>query len=181
VLPDGSIAKVKLDFDTLAKLSGMAREEYAMAGAVQHGASTLPAEAFGKFPEVGTAEVHLATEFQNMVYESKHFPGELKDRMYEWIRKNLAGEKKSDQTDEQFIYSSRKKALGAFKKDIMGLSQSVRDAIAQEVEAKFEFLFEKLKVGNTKEVVDKHTVLKRVISRKSSGEKKVEIDAEGAD
>ncbi|OGV97634.1 MAG: aldolase, partial [Nitrospinae bacterium RIFCSPHIGHO2_02_39_11] len=39
-LPDGSIAKIKLDFDTLEKLSKVAREGYGLSGAVQHGAST---------------------------------------------------------------------------------------------------------------------------------------------
>ncbi len=182
VLPDGTIAKVKLDFDTLKDLSKMAREVYGLAGAVQHGASTLPPEAFGKFPEVGTAEVHLATEFQNMVYESSHFPKELKAKIYDWIKNNLAAEKKADQTEEQFIYSSRKKALGPFKKDILGLGQDVRDTIAKEIEAKFEFLFEKLNVGNTRERVSKYTKLKRVISRKSEVVPKgVEISHEGAD
>lgn len=180
VLPDGTIAKVKLDFDTLKNLSKMAREEYALSGAVQHGASTLPAEAFGKFPEVGTAEVHLATEFQNMVYESKHFPKELKDRIYDWLKTTQGAERKPDQTEEQFFYSSRKKALGRFKKDIMGLPQDARDAIAKEVEAKFEFLFEKLNVKNTRDLVNKHTVLKRVISRKGAGTH-VHMDGEGAD
>ncbi|MCX5679644.1 MAG: class II fructose-bisphosphate aldolase [Candidatus Omnitrophica bacterium] len=181
VLPDGTIAKVKLDFDTLKTLSKMAREEYGMAGAVQHGASTLPAEAFGNFPEVGTAEVHLATEFQNMVYESSNFPKELKERIYDWLRKTQTAEKKPDQTDEQFVYSTRKKALGQFKKDILGLPVSTRDAIAKEIEVRFEFLFEKLKSGNTRKDVDKYTVLKRVISRKSKPAKDVEIDGEGAD
>ncbi|MCX5686235.1 MAG: class II fructose-bisphosphate aldolase [Candidatus Omnitrophica bacterium] len=181
VLPDGTIAKVKLDFDTLKNLSGIARLTYGLAGAVQHGASTLPAEAFGKFPEVETAEVHLATEFQNMVYESKHFPKELKEGMYDWIKKNLAAELKADQTEEQFIYSARKKALGPFKKNIMGLPAQTRGEIAKEIEAKFEFLFEKLNVKDTKELVSKHTVLKRVISRKREVGKKIEISAEGAD
>jgi len=181
VLPDGTIAKVKLDFETLKTLSKMAREEYGMAGAVQHGASTLPAEAFGNFPEVGTAEVHLATEFQNMVYESSNFPKELKGRIYDWLRNTQAAEKKPDQTDEQFVYSTRKKALGQFKKDILSLPASSRDAIAKEVEAKFEFLFEKLKSGNTRKDIDKYTILKRVISRKSKPSKDVKIDGEGAD
>ena len=181
VLPDGTIAKVKLDFDTLKTLSRMAREEYGLAGAVQHGASTLPAEAFGKFPEVGTAEVHLATEFQNMVYESKHFPAELKARIYDWLKTTQGAERKADQTEEQFIYSTRKKALGQFKKDIMGLPLETRDAIAKEVEAKFEFLFEKLNVKNTKDSVSKIVTLKRVITRKSGQGTKVEISGEGAD
>ena len=74
VLPDGTVAQVKLDFDTLRNLSELARREYSLAGAVQHGASTLPAEAFHKFAECDACEVHLATEFQNMIYESKSFP-----------------------------------------------------------------------------------------------------------
>ena len=41
-LPDGTVAKVKVDFDTLAALSKSTREEYHLGGAVQHGASTLP-------------------------------------------------------------------------------------------------------------------------------------------
>jgi len=182
VLPDGTMAKVKLDFDTLKGLSKLAREEYGLAGAVQHGASTLPAEAFGKFPEVGTAEVHLATEFQNMVYESKHFPKELKGRIYEWLNKTMGAERKPDQTEEQFLYSTRKKALGQFKKDIMGLSQKTRDAIVKEIEDRFEFLFEKLNARNNLDLVLANTTLKRVIIRKhKDAGKDVEISHEGAD
>lgn len=181
LLSDGTMAKVKLDFETLRTLSKEAREKYGMAGAVQHGASTLPSDAFGKFPEVGTAEVHLATEFQNMVYESAHFPEELKARIYEWLNKNVSGERKPGQTDEQFIYGARKKALGPFKKEIMGLSQEIRDAIAKDIEARFEFLFEKLNVKNTRDAVLKHTVLKRVIHRKPKSHSAVDMSGEGAD
>jgi fructose/tagatose bisphosphate aldolase len=181
VLPDGSIAKVNLDFDTLKALSKEAREKYGMAGAVQHGASTLPVDAFGKFPEVGTAEVHLATQFQNMVYESKSFPADLKGRMYDWLKTNAASERKEGQTDEQFFYGARKKALGPFKKEIMSLPQATRDAIAKEIEATFEFLFDKLNVKQTKEAVLKHTVLKRVIRRKHRAHGAVDMSGEGAD
>lgn len=181
VLPDGTIAKVKLDFDTLSNLSKIAREEYGLAGAVQHGASTLPAEAFGKFPEVGAAEVHLATEFQNMVYESAHFPKELKNRIYDWLKNTQGAERKADQTEEQFIYSTRKKALGQFKKDIMGLPKETRDAIAGEIEKKFEFLFDKLNVKNTRDLTSKYIITKRVISRKRGESKEIELSHEGAD
>jgi fructose/tagatose bisphosphate aldolase len=165
VLPDGSIAKVQIDFDTLRNLSHLARHEFGLAGCVQHGASTLPAEAFHKFAEVEATEVHLATEFQNMVYESTHFPQDLKNRMYEWIKQNLAAEKKEGQTEEQFIYKTRKKALGPFKKEIMGLSQETRDTIVGPIEEKFDFLFKQLNVINTKQLVDKYITLKRVIKR----------------
>jgi len=181
VLPDGSVAQVKLDFDTLKKLSEIAKKEYGLAGAVQHGASTLPAEAFHKFPECDAAEVHLATEFQNMIYESKHFPSELKSKIYEWLKVNAASERKEGETEEQFFYKSRKKALGPFKKEIMGLSKDTRDAIAAEVEAKFDFLFKQLNAINNKEAVDKYVVLKRVISRKRKDAPGVVHDGEGAD
>ncbi len=156
VLPDGSIAHVDLDFDTLKALSVLARNEYGLAGAVQHGASTLPAEAFHKFVECETAEVHLATEFQNMIYESKHFPADLKKRVYDWLKVNAAGEAKQGETEEQFLYKTRKKALGPFKTDIMGLPQKTRGAIAKEVEVKFDFLFRQLNVINKRGLVDKY-------------------------
>ncbi len=181
VLPDGSIAQVKLDFETLKTLSRIAREEFGLAGAVQHGASTLPAEAFHRFPETETAEVHLATEFQNMIYESKYFPAELKARIYEWLKVNAAAERKQGETEEQFFYKTRKKALGPFKKEIMGMPQVTRDAIAKEIETKFEFLFKQLNAINNKELVDKYVTLKRVIIRKREEKEALHHDGEGAD
>jgi len=108
-LPDGTIAQVKLDFTTLETLSRVAREKYGLAGAVQHGASTLPPEVFDKFPAVGTAEVHLATGFQNIIYESAHLPPELKDAIYRYLEENMQGERKAQDTPEQFLYKVRKK------------------------------------------------------------------------
>ncbi|MCK9604112.1 MAG: class II fructose-bisphosphate aldolase [Candidatus Omnitrophica bacterium] len=181
VLPDGTVAQVKLDFDTLKRLSEIAKKDYGLAGAVQHGASTLPAEAFHKFPETDTAEVHLATEFQNMIYESKHFPVDLRVKIYDWLKTNAASERKEGETEEQFIYKTRKKALGPFKKEIMGMPQSTRDAIAKEIEDKFEFLFKQLNAVNNKELVEKYITLKRVIIRKREETKHVVHDGEGAD
>ena len=154
-LPDGTIAKVKIDFDTLEKLSDASRSEYGLSGAVQHGASTLPDEAFDKFPKIGTAEIHLATGFQNIIYDSKDFPVELKEKIYNHIRTELSGEKKEKDTEEQFIYKTRKKGLGPFKKEMWDLPSETRKAIGEELENKFSFLFNKLNVLNTKDVVNK--------------------------
>jgi fructose/tagatose bisphosphate aldolase len=156
VLPNGSIAKIKLDFSTLKTLSEIVRREYGLAGAVQHGASTLPPEAFHKFVECETAEVHLATQFQNLIYESDHFPVNLKNRIYEWLKVNVASEAKQGETEEQFRYKTRKRALGPFKKEIMGLPQQTRDAIAAEIETKFDFLFKQLNVVNKRALVNKY-------------------------
>ncbi|MCJ7635342.1 class II fructose-bisphosphate aldolase [Candidatus Bathyarchaeota archaeon] len=156
VMPDGSIAKIKLDFNTLKNLSEIARREYGLAGAVQHGASTLPPEAFHKFVECETAEVHLATEFQNMIYESEHFPATLKKRIYEWLRVNAANEAKQGETEEQFLYKTRKRALGPFKKEIMNLPQQTRNMISAEIEEKFDFLFKQLNVVGKIDLVNRY-------------------------
>ncbi|MGB9774346.1 MAG: class II fructose-bisphosphate aldolase [Bacteroidota bacterium] len=154
VLPDGSIAKVKLDFDTLRVLSEIARKDYGMSGAVQHGASTLPPELFDKFPQVGASEIHLATEFQNMIYAL--IPSELREDIYAWIRANLSGERKVGETEEQFIYKTRKKGFGPFKQQFWDLPEDVRQNVREELRKKFEFLFTKLNVANTAEVVQKY-------------------------
>lgn len=153
VLPDGSIAKVNLDFDTLKSISDVARREFGMAGAVQHGASTLPENAFHKFPEVETAEVHLATQFQNMIFDSRFFPADLKTRIYEWLKVEAKSEFKPGMTDDQFFYKSRKKALGPFKKEIAAMKE--KGKIASEIENAFSFLFDQLRIKDSAAVVKK--------------------------
>ncbi len=154
-LADGTVAKVKLDFDTLEKLSAAARKEYGLAGAVQHGASTLPEEAFDRFPATGTAEVHLATGFQNIIYDSPSFPAALREQVYGYLKKEAASERKEGDTEEQFYYKTRKKGIGPFKRDFWDLPIPVREAIGAELEAQFALLFGKLNVGNTMEAVNR--------------------------
>jgi hypothetical protein len=125
-----------------------------MAGAVQHGASTLPNEAFHTFPEIGCAEIHLATQFQNIVYD--YFPIPLKEKIYTWLNQNCQAERKPDMTNDQFIYKTRKNALGAFKKEIHGLSKEWRAKISTILEEEFSFLFDMLKIHNTKDYVQKY-------------------------
>lgn len=156
VLPDGTIAKVKLDFNTLKELSKTAREEYGLGGAVQHGASTLPDEAFDMFPRVETIEVHLATGFQNIVYDSPAFPKDLLARIYEYLDKNNANERKSGETDEQFHYNTRKKAFGEFKKELWNMPEQNLRAIMKELEDRFTLIFNKLNVNNTDKLVAKY-------------------------
>lgn len=156
VLPDGTIAKVKLDFNTLKELSNMAREEYGLGGAVQHGASTLPDEAFDMFPKTETVEVHLATGFQNIVYESKAFPKDLLEKMYQYLDKNNANERKSGETDEQFHYNTRKKAFGEFKKELWTMPEENLNIIMKELEERFSLIFHKLNVANSDKLIKKY-------------------------
>lgn len=156
VLPDGSIAEVELDFKTLEELSRMARQEYGMAGAVQHGASTLPDRAFDMFPKAGAAEVHLATGFQNIIYESQHFPVSLLDTIHQYLVDHHSDEKKAGETEEQFFYKTRKRGFGPFKSQMWDLPAADRDAIGAELEERFSLLFQKLNVYNTVELVSKY-------------------------
>jgi fructose/tagatose bisphosphate aldolase len=151
VLADGSIADVKLDLVALEELSKVARDEYGLSGAVQHGASTLPDSAFHNFPRIETAEIHLATNFQNILYD--RIPAELRGEIYRWLDENTASERKSSDSDEQFYYKTRKKALGPFKKAFWDLPESVKSDLAATYDRTFGFLFEQLKVGNTADMV----------------------------
>ena len=152
-MPDGTVADVALDFDTLETLSAMCRDDYGLAGAVQHGASTLPDELFDRFPKAEAAEIHLATGFQNTIYDHDEFPDDLKKEIYAWISQHLIGERKENQTDEQFIYKTRKKAFGPFKKRIWSIKKSAKQAIMDELQRRFEFLFEKLGAHHTQQLV----------------------------
>ncbi|HEX9935762.1 MAG TPA: class II fructose-bisphosphate aldolase [Longimicrobium sp.] len=175
VLPDGSIADVAIDFETLRSLSQIARDEYGLSGAVQHGASTLPQSAFGTFPDVETAEIHLATNFQNLLYDN--VPAELRERMYEHCRQNFPDERKPSDTEEQFIYKARKKALGAFKRELWELPEGEREKVRGVLRQTFEFLFRTLRVNDTQETVSRFVKVPEV---RRSGPAALRIKA-GAD
>jgi len=151
VLPDGTIANVSVDFDTMRKLSRISRNEYGIGGAVQHGASTLPESAFGKFVEAEAVEVHLAPNFQYMF--CARLPEDLKGQMYAWLDEKNASERKPGITNEQFYYKTRKNCIGAFKKQSWTLPAEKRAEIGQAWEDQFSKLFNLLGVKGTRQYV----------------------------
>lgn len=163
VLPDGSIKKVAVDFDLLQQLGRVARERYGLGGAVQHGASTLPETAFSKFPEYDTLEVHLATNFQNILYDK--MPGALRDEIYTYLDENHPNERKEGQTDEQFYYKSRKRALGPFKEAIWDMSPDQLQKVKAAWKIQFKNLFASLGMADTRPFVDQYTKPVRVQAR----------------
>jgi fructose/tagatose bisphosphate aldolase len=156
VLPDGSLAQAKIDFDVMRRLSNIARDEYGMGGAVQHGASTLPEEAFHKFPEEGCLEIHLATGFQNIIYDHPAFPADLRERIYDYVKEEHGHRWKEEQTEEQFIYDNRKRAFGAFKQQVWDMPAEIREKMREALREKFAFLFEQLNVVDTRELIAEH-------------------------
>ncbi|MSP13894.1 MAG: aldolase [Chloroflexi bacterium] len=156
VLADGNLAQVKIDFDVLRQLSDVAREVHHIAGAVQHGASTLPESAFHKFSEAGACEVHLATGFQNIVFEHPLLPEAFRQRVYAHLRVAAAAERIATDTDEQFFYKTRKKGFGgALKQEWWTLPPQILQAIGESLEERFAFLFKELGVANTTDLVNR--------------------------
>ena len=179
-LPDGSMAEVKIDFDTLRRLSTVAREEYGLAGCVQHGASTLPDDAFHHFPASGTAEIHLATGFQNILYDGGGLPDALRAEMMDWVRANCADERTEGQTEEQFLYKSRKKAIGPFKRQLWTLPADSEAEIAGQLRAKMGLLFDRLGLSGTRELVDRFVAapaLPRPLPAALGGEQRAAVTA----
>ena len=125
-----------------------------MGGSVQHGASTLPLSAFDHFVENLTLEIHLATGLQNIVYDT--MPADLKEEMYEWIKTNLSTEREEGWTDDQFIYKTRKKALGPFKQRLWDLPYADKEPIIAGLTQQLSTIFEKLHIFNTETDVKKY-------------------------
>ena len=106
---------------------GEVAREYGLAGAVQHGASTLPDELFHRFPQVETAEIHLATGFQNALYEHEAFPAELYAEIEALLLTPTAPTSaRTARPTTQFVYKTRKKALGQFKRQLWDLETQGR-------------------------------------------------------
>lgn len=155
-MADGSIAEAKIDFAVLRETTRICREEYGIAGSVQHGASTLPEEVFNQFPESDAVEIHLATGFQNMILDAPSLPAEMKDGIRTFCFENCMDERKGDETDEQFVYKTRKKAIGPFKRRMWDLGPDAKQPIIDAIEKKFEFLMDKLAVYNTRALMLEH-------------------------
>jgi len=156
VLPDGTVKQVSVDFETLAKLSAVAKREYGLGGAVQHGASTLPKEAFNEFAKANAIEVHLATGFQNLIFDHPALPATLKEQVYTWLRENRQEERKAGMTDEQFYYTTRKRGFGpaGIKEAWWNMPAENKQAIMTDLQEEFRVMFERLGIAGTAAKVD---------------------------
>lgn len=153
-LPDGTIAKVKLDFDVIEKIGVVARDKYHVGGVVQHGASTLPNDLFDQFPKHKTLEIHLATGFQNIVYDN--MPSGVRDEIYEWLDANHQAEWDDKSNRDQNIYKTRKRAIGPFKEQMWNLSEKEKAPIITALEAQFQLLFNELNIRDTRQTLEKY-------------------------
>ncbi len=77
-------------------------------------------------------------------------------KIYDHLKTNMKNEWKEKDTEEQFIYKTRKKGFGPFKLELWHLPADIRNSICAELEHQFAFLFDKLKVNGTRAVLDKY-------------------------
>ena len=162
VLPDGSLAPINVGYDTLRDISRVCREEYGLAGVVQHGASTLPREQLSKFPETGTVEIHLALGFNNLIFDHPRLPQAVKDEICAYVFAHHAHERAADETDAQFIYNTRKKAWAGMKERFWNLPSDIQEDIMGSLEEMFRDMFLRMNVGHTEDLVARHTRAKVV-------------------
>ena len=70
------------------------------------------------------------------------------------VFENALDERKPDQTDEQFVYTTRKKAIGPFKRELWDLS--TKDEILAAQRRKIAFLFTELGVNGSRAMVERY-------------------------
>ena len=90
-----------------------------------------------------------------MVYDHPQFPADLKAEMYAWLQEHAAEERKPQDTEQQFLYKARKKAIGPFKERLWTMSDDVKAALGQSLQERFAFLMRQLNVGGTADAVKK--------------------------
>jgi hypothetical protein len=89
-------------------------------------------------------------------------PSDAVEAMNEYCRVNLTSERKEGMTEEQFLYSARKKAIGPLKRQWWDLDEAAQQKIGNALEEQFAFLFEKLNVKDTRDYAIRTTTTERL-------------------
>jgi len=125
--------------------------------AVQHGASTLPNEAFDRFPATtSTAEIHLATDSRIIVYDSPNFPPDLHERIYDYPEPGGGFERKEGIRKSSSSTKPGRRGSGPSNGRCGDLPQGGPCGPGRlSWRRSSPSLFRKLNVGNTLEVVNR--------------------------
>jgi hypothetical protein len=99
--------------------------------------------------------VHLATAFQNQLYDHEQFPADLKAQIYAYLDEKSADERKPNQTDAQFYYTTRKRGFGPFKRQLWDMPVDRREAIMGSLGETFSLIMQRLGVAGSAEIVDR--------------------------
>ena len=128
-----------------------------MAGAVQHGASTLRGDQLAKMPVNGAIEVHLALGFNNLIFDHPSLPQSIKDEIRDYVFANHAHERGENETDAQFLYNIRKKSWKIIKKKFWELPETIQNDIMNSLQKMFYDMFVWMNIQNTFDLVAQYT------------------------
>ena len=101
-------------------------------------------------------------------FEHPALPAALKEEMFAWTREHASEERKPNDTEQQFLYKARKKAIGPFKRQVWSLDASVRDAIGATLQERFAFLMKKLNIGGTADPVRQFVTVAKIDPSRSA-------------
>ncbi len=132
----GKPARMPLDTALARELADVARAK-GLPGIVQHGASTLQSDQFAALPGCGVVEVHLATNLQDLVFDSPAFPPELRAELVAAALGGPAGaaERGADTSGvgDQLFRQRRWSLWGPFKRRLLDLPDETRAGLAAGV------------------------------------------------
>jgi len=155
---DGSLAPMQVDFNVLKNITRSAKK-YQIGGSVQHGASTLSPDKFQLFPQNSTLEIHLATGWQNIIFDSPHFPSSLKSKIYRAI---LSAKSDPSLSDAQYLYKERKRAWGKYKQEIWDLDEEIKSKLRQEIQNVATQIFHALGIEDSLAIISKYAENRRL-------------------
>ena len=92
--------------------------------------------------------------FQNLLFDHPLFPPDLRAEIYDYLREQCARWRRDGQTDEQFLYKNRKRALKPFKRRLWDLPEEIRAAVRGDMKAILRTMFEQLGVSGTRSLVE---------------------------
>ena len=153
-LPDGGVAEVNLDFEVLRELGD--DRSRARAGGRRPARRLDPARrAVPPIPGGRDGRDPPRDGLPELALRSSGVPGAtLHEASRPGAFENAPDERKDGQTDQQFVYTTRKKAIGPFKRELWDLS--TKDEILATAHRKLTFLFQELRVAGTRELVDRY-------------------------
>ncbi|MCO5173714.1 MAG: class II fructose-bisphosphate aldolase [Trueperaceae bacterium] len=132
----GRKARMPLDTGLARELADVARAK-GLPGIVQHGASTLQRDQFAALPGCGVVEVHLATNLQDLVFDSPAFPPELRAELVAAALGSSVGaaERGADTSGvgDQLFRQRRWSLWGPFKRRLLDLPAETRASLAAGV------------------------------------------------
>ena len=155
--PDGTLAPVNVDYSVLKTITTLCQNDYHMAGAVQHGASTLRGEQLAQMPDNGAVEVHLALGFNNLIFDHPSLPKSFSEDIKNFTFTHHAHERGANENDTQFLYNVRKKAWKIMKEKFWNLPEPIQNDVMNSLQKMFHDMFVWLKIENTVDLVARYT------------------------